>query len=114
LSSGNKKPGAFFVSHRRIGNQFLPRMAPDDTGGAIVAWEDYRNDGGADTYVQRIDGSGATRWGNNGAVVSDAAGNRIYPEIVDNGSGGAILTWVDHRSGNSDIYAQDVGASGQQ
>jgi hypothetical protein len=35
------------------------------------------------------------------------------PVIVADGSGGAILAWEDNRSGNYDIYAQHVLASGE-
>jgi hypothetical protein len=34
------------------------------------------------------------------------------PAITDDGSGGAIITWVDYRNGNSDIYAQRINANG--
>ena len=34
------------------------------------------------------------------------------PQITPAESGGAIVTWQDHRSGNYDIYAQRVNASG--
>jgi hypothetical protein len=34
------------------------------------------------------------------------------PAIVSDGAGGAVITWHDFRSGDSDIYAQHVLASG--
>src|SRR5262249_1847970 len=48
---------------------------------------------------------------NNGnvALCSPSGG---YPTIVSDGSGGAIVTWMDGRSGNSDIYAQRGTALG--
>ena len=44
--------------------QYAPVLAPDGSGGAIVAWEDYRESGMAtrDIYCQRIGASGL--WGN--------------------------------------------------
>lgn len=36
-------------------------MASDGFGGAIIAWEDYRN-GDMDIYAQRVDADGNVRW----------------------------------------------------
>ena len=44
--------------------------------------------------------------------VCSAANEQLHPSIVSDGAGGAIVTWVDYRSGNPDIYAQHVLASG--
>jgi len=34
-----------------------------------------------------------------------------YPAITGDGSGGAIITWDDHRDGNFNIYAQRINSS---
>lgn len=47
-------------------------------------------------------------------VISAAADDQLIPHIVSDGSGGAIITWMDSRSGTADIYAQGVSASGRQ
>src|SRR5437867_1453396 len=44
--------------------------------------------------------------------VCTAANEQSSPTIVVDGAGGAIVTWYDYRSGNPDIYAQHVLASG--
>jgi hypothetical protein len=41
-----------------------------------------------------------------------ATGDQDYPSSVSDGTGGAIVTWVDYRSGNGDIYAQRISAAG--
>ena len=47
------------------------------------------------------------------APLCAAANDQGYPKIVADGSGGAIVTWNDYRSGtDTDIYAQHVLASG--
>src|SRR5204863_234844 len=48
----------------------------------------------------------------NGRALCTAVSNQIFPTIVSDGVGGAIVTWYDSRSGNYDIYAQHVLASG--
>jgi len=48
-------------------------------------------------------------------AISAAANNQYFPQLISDGSGGAIITWQDYRSGsNLDIYAQGVSASGRQ
>src|SRR5262249_34089539 len=50
---------------------------------------------------------------NNGNVgLCTAANDQLYPTIVSDGAGGAIVTWYDNRNGASDIYAQRVSAAG--
>jgi hypothetical protein len=46
-------------------------------------------------------------------VISAAPVSQNIPRIIQDGEGGAIITWQDYRSDdNSDIYAQRVDASG--
>jgi len=93
--------------------QMLAYIAGDGAGGAIIAWEDQRSDN-RDIYAQRINANGTIQWTDNGAAVSTAANDQFPPTIVSNGSGGAIITWHDHRNGTtSDIYAQQINAEGQ-
>src|SRR5262249_27048992 len=41
-----------------------------------------------------------------------AANDQLYPTIISDGAGGAIVTWEDARSGSNDIYVQRVNAAG--
>jgi hypothetical protein len=93
------------------GNQQNPQIASDGAGGAIVAWWDYR---GAtyDIYAQRVSGAGAVQWTADGVALCTANGIQYLPQLVSDGSGGAIVTWLDHRGGTYDVYAQRVNGSG--
>ncbi len=95
-------------------NQLYPRVVSDGLGGAIVCWMDYRGGAGYVTYAQRILASGATdpAWPADGRALSTAAGDQLYPQMVPDDAGGAIVCWKDHRSGQYDIYAQRVLAAG--
>ena len=89
-----------------------PTIASDGGGGAIITWYDYRS-GGADIYAQRIDATGVVQWTTDGVAISTAANNQINPAILSDGAGGAIITWLDVRSGTSgDIYAQRTNGAG--
>ncbi len=93
------------------GNQHLPQVIPDGAGGAVISWVDKR-DGDSDIYVQRIGSNGNVRWPLNGVALSTAEHDQYLPRMVPDGSGGAIVVWVDNRDGNNDIYAGGIDASG--
>lgn len=57
-------------------SQQLPSSIPDGAGGAIVAWQDYRNGATGDIYVQRVDASGLPQWTADGVAVCTAANDQ--------------------------------------
>ena len=93
-------------------NQYLPKIVSDDAGGAIVTWTDFRIGGVSDIFVQRVNAAGATLWAANGVGLSGPSSSEYSPVIVADGSGGAIVTWQDFRTGTGDIYAQRINAPG--
>ncbi len=93
-------------------HQLRPKITTDGSGGAIMVWEDYRATNGLDIYAQRVDSTGAVLWATDGIGVSVTSGAQGNPAITSDGSGGAIIAWADNRSGNYDIYAQKLSASG--
>ena len=80
-------------------------------GVTVVGWQDLRP-GIGDIYVQRINPNGSMQWTANGVGVCTAVNNQTFPRITHDGAGGAILTWNDNRSGDSDIYARAVNFLG--
>lgn len=89
-------------------------VASDGAGGAVMAWKDLRNGGvGSDVYAQRINGSGVAQWTLHGVAVCTLADDQIVTSIIGDGVGGAIVAWIDKRSGtNYDVYAQRITAAG--
>ena len=92
-------------------DQYYPTIVSDGNGGAIISWTDARNSN-YDIYAQKINTNGDVQWTADGIPVCTATDSQIYPIIVSNGSGGAIIAWYDYRSGDYDIYAQRINASG--
>lgn len=94
----------------------LPQITTDGAGGAIITWNDERN-GAANIYANRVDANGNTQWPTKGsttgiAICQEAVEQlQSYPMTTD-GAGGAIITWQDKRSGDSNIYAQRVDSGG--
>jgi hypothetical protein len=91
------------------------RMIPDGHGGAILVWEDMRNELssnlGWDVYASRIRTTGASAWTTGVSMWSD---NQLYPELVTDGEGGAIIAWADNRNilSENDLYTQRVDSTG--
>lgn len=96
------------------GQQSFPQIVSDSAGGVIITWEDARNVH-FDIYAQRIDAHGNVLWTKDGVPICTAPENQSKPKIISDGTGGAIITWFDIRSGksNSDIYAQHINAEGK-
>ncbi len=93
-------------------SQVFQQIVSDGAGGAIVAWQDFRNGVDDDIYVRRINASGVAQWTANGVGLCVLAGDQLNPAIASDGAGGAIVAWQDNRSASPDIYAQRVTASG--
>ncbi len=94
--------------------QLSPQIISDGADGAIIMWYDWR-DGidYIDIYAQRVDSSGTTLWTHNGTAICTANNEQYNPEMCSDGAGGAIITWMDFRSGsNGDIYAQRIDSNG--
>ena len=94
------------------GNHYAPVITSDGSGGAIVAWQDLRGTAGFDIYVQRVNANGIVQWTTNGVALCEALYDQVSPSITSDGAGGAIVSWWDMRSGNYDIYARRISASG--
>jgi hypothetical protein len=59
-----------------------------------------------------VNSAGVVQWIPNGVAVSAAFSNQSAPAIASDAAGGAIIAWLDQRSGSEDIYAQRMGYNG--
>lgn len=91
-----------------------PVIVADEDYGVIVAWTDYRYDAMSKIHAQRANILfGNLLWTSGGVLLCTADTYQLIPRIVCDGDDGAIVAWVDYRSGNSeDIYCQHVDGSG--
>lgn len=95
-------------------NQQNAKIVPDGNGGAVIVWEDYRNDPtqtNADIYAQRIDKNGVLKWTTDGIAICSNPAHQSNPN-VDAINGKIIIIWNDYRNGNADIYAQMIDTIG--
>ena len=93
-------------------SQWFPKICGDGSGGAIITWEDYRN-GHGDIFAQKVNSTGDIQWVINGTAICTENGDQRKPQICSDGTGGAIITWVDNRTASYyDIYAQRINSNG--
>jgi len=93
------------------GSQQKPRIIGDNLGGAIIIWKDSR-DGGWDIYTQRVASDGTILWDSQGVLIRHASENAWQIGLISDGLDGAIIYWIDWRSGNFDVYAQHINGGG--
>jgi hypothetical protein len=97
-----------------------PAALTDGSGGVFAAWQDCPNGGNCNIAMQHLNASGQTTWGANQVYISQEPNLQLAPTLQPNGTGGALVMWTDCRNypdlnsceANSDVYAQDVDASG--
>ncbi|MBN1779986.1 VCBS domain-containing protein [bacterium] len=92
------------------GSQTNPEICGDINDYVIITWADGRT--GTDVYAQRMNVVGSPQWTANGIPVINLSYYSGAQKIVSDGAGGAIITWMDNRSGNYDVYAQHFNHSG--
>jgi hypothetical protein len=94
-------------------DQWYAYITSDAAGGAIITWEEYRiESNSSDIYCRRIDRDGNTLWASTGVPICTAPGTQMDPQITADGSGGAVISWRDARSGTYHIYAQRIDVDG--
>jgi len=89
------------------GNMAFPKMAPDGSGGAIIAWCDQRSE--KSIWAQRINEYGEALWTTNGVSLVDSLGMYTSLCIASDGSGGGIVAWG---WGTRGVRAQRIGSNG--
>jgi FlgD Ig-like domain len=95
------------------GEQLDPELVPDGAGGAVIVWQDLRNDAQGDLYAQRVGADGTMQWSANGEPLCTAAREQARPGIASDGAGGVIAAWEDYRNGAGyNIFAQRLDAAG--
>jgi hypothetical protein len=96
-------------------DQFNPQICYDGNGSAIIVWEDQSNGDDSNHYImaQKINSNVEKQWTSDGEYVCTNSELQKDPKICCDGSGGAIIAWLDNRSDtNFDIYAQKINSNG--
>jgi len=93
--------------------QFSPRIAPDDNGGVIAAWVDFRRFH-YDIYAMRLDGNGNRMWPDAGVVVSANDSLLFQPLAMPDGAEGAFVIFGQFTNAGlySDVLVQHLTSTG--
>ncbi len=88
--------------------------AADSLRGRRATCVDFRSGESFTIGAQRLLASGAIAadWQPDGARLCLGGAQEVASSVVSDGSGGALVVWVDMRSGDADLYAQHLSASG--
>jgi len=93
--------------------QVSPMLCSDGSGGAVIAWEDHRQNTESDIYAQAVSSNGTLKWlPSTGVPVCVAASNQTSPVVATDAAGGAIIAWKDSRGLDADVYAQRLSSTG--
>lgn len=95
------------------GSQYQVALAADASGGAFIAWTDFRAGSHSNIYAQHVTGDGQLSWVTDGEAVGTTAGNQLSPAVVTDGTGGALFIWQDLRADAGDIYSAHLGPNGR-
>jgi hypothetical protein len=93
-------------------DQSQAALAPDGSGGVIVAWLEDREFAGRNVYAQRLDASGARLWDPAGEALRSAPADQSKVALVPDGAGGAIAAWAGYTTVPV-IGVQRVGSDGE-
>ena len=102
------KDGALICA---MGDMFSGPALVAGPGATIMTWPDNRN-GNIDIFAQKVDSTGLRLWATDGVAICTAAGDQDVIRMISDGAGGAIIVWMDKRSGFWHIYAQRIDADG--
>ena len=106
-------PAAGLVVCKADGSQLWPQAVPDGSGGAVIAWSDFRSVSYS-PYVIRITSAGALApgWSEDGRPVCDVACRGSEMRLASDGAAGAFLAWDSWDGNLFHCYAQRIAANG--
>ena len=88
-------------------NHFDLRICSDEAGGFIASWI---GDKIYHVFAQRINSTGDPMWTIGGVAVSGSFEYKMTPRICSDGSGGAIINWIN--GPNDYLYCQRINSTG--
>ncbi len=96
-----------------FGQHLSPKIAPLPGNGYILVWRDEGTDNGGEILAQPYLSDG-TIDGDTIRVIDRAyaSASQESPAVAVSGTGEVVVTWLDSRRGNFDVYAQRLGPTG--
>jgi hypothetical protein len=104
----------FAVNTQTLSYQAAADVAFDSSGGFVVVWMSYLQDGDyTGIYAQRFDAA-AARMGPEFQVNTFTTSYQLFPTVAAGPAGSFVVAWESYQDGSSDygIYAQRFDATG--
>ncbi len=86
-------------------SQYEVALGPSIADNGLVAWIDHRY-GRYNVVGQRVETPGIIRWPSNGMSAVSATNIQSSVQVIGDGSGGALVAWLDWRTGHWRPYIQ--------
>lgn len=105
------------INDGTLGMNNIPFISNDGHGGAIVTWSRSRSSTHTEIVAQHVYANEKFEWDKNGLIVCNAPNTRTYyaesipagyGDTYSDGDGSKVLTWIDNRVNNQDIYATKI------
>ncbi len=94
------------------GRQEDPVAIADGSGGAFIAWVDYRFEEEGDIFIQHVDNNGNRLMDDEGESLARVDGRHLTINMCTDSLGGVFVTWQDKRNLlDDDIYGTHVSAN---
>jgi hypothetical protein len=129
-SNGTKLFGASGIKlNPSNGHNFYSAKLCVNTTGCIVCWTDEQDIYNKNTplyaqvFVQQFNTAGVAQWTAGGVPASTVNSLRAFPDLINDGSNGVFISFVDSRNSaldtagnfdNIDIYAQHINSGGSR
>src|SRR5688572_10763663 len=95
-------------------HQMTPQLVSDENGGVIITWMEASPDmTSSSIFAQHLSAAGTKLWAAGGIEISNGSGILTNPQIVADGNGGAIISWISQNGSVLRHYMQRISSSGQ-
>lgn len=104
--------GGEVLWEQTVGSGGYPKLAEGEEGETLVLLTDYDN---YSFLVQKLGADGQLLWGEEGVVVEHIETEfQLDPQLVSDGSGGAIVAWVEETSHQlaGELWLERISADG--
>ncbi len=95
-----------------IAHEVTQLKAAAFSGGVLLAYAETLGHNDERLWIRRLDPAGKSLWPAERVAVSEVASSKSRLEMAISRAGFAILGWQDGRSGDENIYVQNVNADG--
>jgi hypothetical protein len=94
--------------------QFGSRVVPDGSGGAIVAWNDFRSVSSLDVFAQHVSGAGSPLWTADGISIATSGSSNSLFDFTTDGAGGLIVAFPRFDGATFGVFAQRFDTAGNE